>query len=105
MKTVTGKACGVVVMGLKTREIIRKLLLNFVLIISFRKYVRDLLLPAETTVQEKWLPAETVSVILLPAETLGRKQNHTDSLCRKQEIVDSLGGSQILRTVSARSEN
>ena len=64
------------------------------------------LLSAETTVHEKWLPAETVRVILLPAETLGRKLNHTDSLCRKlftkhnslgrkQEIADSLGGSQI----------
>ena len=31
----------------------------------------------------KWLPAETVRVILLPAEPLGRKLNHTDSLCRK----------------------
>ena len=52
----------------------------------------------------------------LPAEGLSRKQNHTDSLCRKpffvdgslgrkQEITDSLGGSQILRTVSAGSEN
>ena len=40
-------------------------------------------LPAETTVHEKWLPAETVRVILLPAETLGRKLNHKDSLCRK----------------------
>ena len=68
--------------------------------------VRDLLLPAETTAHEKWLPAETVRVILLPAETLDRKQNYTDSLCRKiftkhnslgrkQEIADSLGGSQI----------
>ena len=71
--------------------------------------VRDLLLPADTTVHEKWPPAETVRVILLPAETaetLGRKLNHMDSLCkklfikhnslgRKQEIPDSLGGSQI----------
>ena len=46
--------------------------------------VRDLLLPVETTVHEKWLPAETVHVILLPAETLG---------------------SQIRRTVSAGSVN
>ena len=30
--------------------------------------VHDLLLPAKTTVHEKWLPAETVRVILLPAE-------------------------------------
>ena len=68
--------------------------------------VRDLLLPAETSIDEKWLPAETVLVILLPAETLSRKLNYTDSLCRKlfpkhnslgrkQEIADSLGGSQI----------
>ena len=68
--------------------------------------VRDLLLPAETTVHEKCLPAETVHVILLPAETLGRKLNHTDSLCRKlfpkhnslnwkKGIADSIGGSQI----------
>ena len=39
--------------------------------------VRDFLLPTETTVQEKWLPAETGRV------SLGRKLNHTDSLCRK----------------------
>ena len=70
--------------------------------------VRNLVLPAETTVHEKWLPAETVCMILLPAETLGRKLNHRDSLCRKlftkhnsynlgrkQEVVDSLDGSQI----------
>ena len=68
--------------------------------------VSDLLLPAETTIHEKWLTVETVRVILLPAETLSRKQNHMDSLysklfikhnslCRKQEITDSLGGSQI----------
>ena len=65
------------------------------------KTIRDLLLPAETTVHKKWLPAETVRVIQLPADTLGRKLNHTDSLCRKlfikynslrrkQEIADSL---------------
>ena len=64
------------------------------------------LLFAETTVHKKWLPAETVRVILLPAETLGRKLNHRDSLCRKlfakhnslgrkQEMADSLRGSQI----------
>ena len=64
--------------------------------------VRDLF-PAETTVHENWLPAETVRVILLPAETLGRKLNRLRrkpftkyiSLGRKQEIADSLGGSQI----------
>ena len=79
------------------------------------KTIHDLLLPAETTIQDKWLPAETVCVILLPAETLGRKQNHTvsiypaqqsrqeardpgqswwkpnmtDSLCRKRKLADS----------------
>ena len=53
-------------------------------IFCFAETVHDLLLPAETTVHKKWLPAETVSVILLPAETLGRKLNHTDSLSRKQ---------------------
>ena len=68
--------------------------------------VRDLLLPAETVILGKWLPAETVRVFQLPAESLGRKQNHRDSLCRnqffvdgslsrKQEITDSLRGSKI----------
>ena len=58
--------------------------------------VRDLLLPAETTVHEKWLLAETVRVILLPVETLDRKLNHTESLCRKLfPKHNSLGGSQI----------
>ena len=74
--------------------------------LSVIETVRDLLLPVETTVHEKWLPAQTVRVILLPSKTLGRKLNHTDSLCRKlfnkhnslgrkQDIADSLGGSQI----------
>ena len=35
----------------------------------FRQDFRDLLLPAETAVHEKWLPAETVYVIMLPAES------------------------------------
>ena len=47
------------------------------------KTVNNLLLPAETAVRDKRLPAETVRVILLPEETLGRKQNHADSLVRK----------------------
>ena len=47
--------------------------------------VRDLLLPAETTVHEKWLPAETVRVIQLPAESLCRKLfTKYNSLGRKQ---------------------
>ena len=52
-----------------------------------------LLLPAETTVSEKWLPAEIVRRITL---TDGKKPfimyNSHD---RKQKIADSLGGSQI----------
>ena len=73
---------------------------------AFAETVHDILLFAETTCDEKWLPAEIVCVILLPAETFGRKLNHKDSLCRKlfikhnslskkQEIGDSLDGSQI----------
>ena len=67
--------------------------------------VRDLLLPAETVVLGKWLPAETVRVIKLPAESLGRKQNHTDSLCRSQfswTVVSA--GSRRSRTVSAEAK-
>ena len=85
--------------------------------------VRDLLLPAETTVHEKLLPAGTVCVITLPVETLGSKQNHTDSLYRKLPSTDYRpqkwllaetvrvillllrlsAGSKITRTVSAGS--
>ena len=84
------------------------------------KTVCDLLLPAETTIHEKWLPAETVHVILLPAESrqeaeshgqslqesiyqvqqslqeardhgqFRRKPNMTDSLCRKRKLADSI---------------
>ena len=60
----------------------------------------------ETTVHEKWLPAETVRVILLSAEILCRMQNNTDSLDRKpfikysslgreQDVANNLGGRQI----------
>ena len=35
----------------------------------FADTVRDLLLPAEATVREKWLPAESVYAILLSAES------------------------------------
>ena len=41
---------------------------------------RDLFLPADTTVNEKWLPAETVRVILLPAETRQEVESHGQSL-------------------------
>ena len=75
--------------------------------------VCDLLLPPETTVHEKWLPAETVRVILPPAESQQEAESHRQSLQEasyqaqqlgwKQEIADSLGGSQIWQTVSAGS--
>ena len=42
--------------------------------------VRDLLLPFNTTVREKWLPAETFHINLLSVEGLDREQNHADSL-------------------------
>ena len=42
--------------------------------------VHDLLLPAETVVLGKWIPAEIVRVILLPA----------DNLCRKRKLADSI---------------
>ena len=58
------------------------------IIFGFR---RDLLLPAKTTVHEKWLPAETVCMILLPAHTY----RNTDSLCRKPFTkYNSLGRKQ-----------
>ena len=67
--------------------------------------VRDLLLPGETVVLNKWLPAETVRVIQPPAESLGRKQNHTDSLHRKPFLVDSVSaGSKRSWTVSAEAK-
>ena len=50
---------------------------------------RSFLLRAKIAVHEKWLPAETVCVILLPAESLSRKQIHADSLGRKPFFVHS----------------
>ena len=47
------------------------------------KTVCNILLPAKTTVHDKFHPVKTVHMILLPAETLGRKQNHVDSPGRK----------------------
>ena len=50
-------------------------------ILASAEIFRDLLLPAETTVHEKWLQAETVRVILLPAETLVQEvESHGQSL-------------------------
>ena len=73
--------------------------------LAFAETVLNLLLPAETTVHEKWLPAETVRVFLLPAETLGRKLNHTDSLCRKLFTKHNIpAGSKKSRTVSAEAK-
>ena len=60
--------------------------------------VRDLLLPAETTVHEKWLPEETVRVILLLAETLGRKLISAGSYFPSTTVS---AGSKRSRTVSA----
>ena len=87
-------------------------------------------LPSKTTVREKWLPAETIRVILLPAESFDRKQNHADSPAKTVRgillLVESLdrritrivlprqsagscflprvsAGSRITRTVSAGS--
>ena len=59
-----------------------------------------------TTIHKKWLPAETLCMILLPAKRFSKEQDHMyslgrkpfithNSICRKQEIADSLGGSQI----------
>ena len=45
--------------------------------------VRDLLLPAETAVHEKWLPAETVRDLLFPAD----RQTSYDSVV----LVDDTG--------------
>ena len=73
--------------------------------LAFAETVCDLLLPAETTFHEKWLPAETVCVILLHAETLGRKLNHRDSLCRKLFTKhNSLGRKQEITEVSAEAK-
>ena len=43
---------------------------------------------AGTTVREKWLPTETVCMMVLPAESLGRKHSHTDRLYRKPFISE-----------------
>ena len=43
--------------------------------------VRDRLLPAETTLRKKWLPTETVRVILLPSSRGGSSQ---EAICYKQ---------------------
>ena len=43
--------------------------------------VSDPLFPAKTTVHDKWLPAESVRMILLPAKTLKEAQSY--SLSRK----------------------
>ena len=67
--------------------------------------VHDLLLPAETTVHEKWLPAETVRVILLPAETLGRKLiTRTVSAGNYLPSITVLAGSKRSRTVSGEAK-
>ena len=62
---------------------------------------RALFLPVYAVVHGKWLPAESVRVILLPAETLDRDQSSgqsrqeaisaDSSFGREQEIADSTG--------------
>lgn len=83
------------------------------------KLVRKFSLPAETVrhvsaissvedrqIHDKWLPGESVDVILLPAEALDRMHNHAgrlgrkpvsveSSLERKEETAGSFSGSQI----------
>ena len=77
--------------------------------------VRDLLLPADTTVHEKWLPAETVHVTLLPAETVHVTLLPAETLGRTLITwIVSTGsyllstkvsaGSKTLRTVSAETK-
>ena len=65
--------------------------------------VRELLLPAGTTVLEKWLPAETVCVTLLPAESSrqeaeSRGQSLQEAIFHVKEVS---AGSKRSRTVSA----
>ena len=77
--------------------------------------MRNLLLTAETTVHEKWLPSETARVILLLAETRQEAKSLGQSLQeaihqaqqsqQEAKVADSLGGSQVCRTVSAGSVN
>ena len=67
--------------------------------------VRDLLLPVESILHDKWLPVESVRVIPHPAETRSEERSRGQSrqesyfvdsrFGRKQEIADNLGGSQI----------
>ena len=66
--------------------------------------VHHLLLPAETNVHKKWLPAETVRVILLPAESLGRKLNHTVSAGSYFPSTTVSAGSKRSWTVSAEAK-
>ena len=47
--------------------------------------VRDLFLSAETVVHEKWLPAETVRVILIPAKTRQEAKSQGQSL--QEEVI------------------
>ena len=65
----------------------------------------DLLFPPKTTVHEKWLPAETVSVILLPAERLGRKLI-TGTVSARSYLPSTTvsAGSKRLQTVSAEAK-
>ena len=52
---------------------------------------------------KKWVPVETVRLIVLPAESLGRKQFHADRFGRKPFIMcNSLESKYKIGTVSAK---
>ena len=82
-----------------------KLVCQFLLPAEIVRHIRlrvcDLMLLVETGVHDKWLPADSVHVILLPAysnimDSLGRRPFFKDSsFGRKQEIMTSLEGSHI----------
>ena len=77
------------------------------IIFGFCQDFHNFLLPAETCVCRKWLPAKIVAVIVLPAETVGSKQNQTDRLIRKLSctaVLTGLTGSKRLQTVSAEAK-
>ena len=69
--------------------------------------VDNLLLPAETVVHNKWLPAESISMIPFLLKRLVRNKSHGQSqqeaippvppdisVGRKQDITDILGGAK-----------
>ena len=65
--------------------------------------VRDLLLPVETTVHEKWFPAETVRVILRRLSA-GSRITRTVSAGSYLPSTTVSAGSKRSRTVSAEAK-